>query len=582
MPQDNENKPFVAIPNVDTTTKDDQKKITGPIISTHPENEDRKAIKTSPLRSFGRFLLGVLYFAIPIIGWIALARSFKRVKAGEISMVQGLNGKAELIEEGFYFRPVPFDRFSQSCSKGERFIDFGPLKRVRIREGELGVKGKSNGQYEELQPGIHTIDTSKSETFDAQTGIQNVNNNDFVLGNNRYITIRDGFLGESYKKGEYLRLEPGRHKLSPGHVFQKEVSMQDDVVDLGAEKIITVKEGQVAVIKTNKGVITKGPGRHEIKQSERHTFISIITTSPQGVTLPSLTVMCTDQIEMKAESMLIVEVTEPLLTVGLGYKAIIEDLTKLAEATLRRILSRFSSSDISPTLHTDEEHDSVKRTAKLTQVHDNFVYELNNASAKWGLKVSDLQIIQILPADEGYHQTIRNLGTQQSSASAQKRTAETEAEIAKIRAEAELSRVVAAQIEQKEALVRADTDAKSKQVHAEADAKREVTLADAKAQAIELTAKAEASRIRQLTLASQYSTPVAQQVMILEAQAKILANVPNPVFIQPELGNTSQWSKAADGKLTFFTTKKDTSSTLVDALALETMSGRAKVSASTN
>ncbi len=511
------------------------------------------------MNSFFKYVLGAVYLAIPVIGWLALAKSIRRVQSDELCLVQSNDGTTELIEEGLHFRPYPFDTFGEifnksldyidfgpfkrvrvdanqiayktnsngtlirlnpgihiiDVSNNERFnpatdiqpitnpdshfgslrivrvrgdqigyktdansrlirldqgvheiniaagevlngvkniaddyIDFGPIKLVRIKEGYLGVKTDAAGNFVELHPGIHEIKTYDNETFDQTNGLQHIGHDDFRLGNKRYVTIRNGELGESYQKGIFCLLEPGRHVLPADHIFVKKVSIQNDVVDLGAYKIITVKEGQVAVINTQIGVITKGPGKHEIKQEEGNFFNAIITTSPQGVVLPPLTVMCSDQIEMQAESMLVYRVEEPLKTVGLGISSIINFLKTFADGTLRTILSRFSSADIAPSLHTDEAHHSSKRTEKLSQIHDDLVNALDEKAKDWGLRISDLQITKILPADGVYHETIRQLGTQQSTAEANRRIAENKAAIAQIDANAGQARVITAEIQQ--------------------------------------------------------------------------------------------------------------------------------------
>ncbi len=577
-----------------------------------------------------RFCMGLFYSIIPFYGWYLLYQSFKRVKSDEIALFQDAVGNTELLESGIYFRPFPGDEFTESYSKASPYIDFGPMQRVRInqgqvafktlpngalqelqpgihiinvagnetfssqnirsnqedyldfgakkivriRPGKLGVKTDSDGKYVELQPGLHIIDSAMGETFDVKTGIQDIGQDDFTLGNHRYITIRNGELGESYKEGIFVLLEAGRHKLPANHRFIKKVPVDSDVIDLGALKIVTVKEGQVAVINTPEGVVVKGPGKHEIKQSEGNYFNAILTTSPQGVNLPTLTVMCSDQIEMRAESMLTFKVDEPLKTVGLGIERIIQYLKSIADGTLRTILSRFSSTDIAPSLHTDEDHHTTKRNEKLTQLHDECVEKLDEKAKEWGLHVTDLQITEILPADDEYLKTIRNLGSQQSTAEANRRIAENEANIAQIKAKAEESKVIAAEIERREAKVKAETEALTITIQAEAQARQVEIQARAQANATQITSDADAARIKKLSDAAKDASPITQKVMLLEAQGEILKQVKNPVFVQPGLGETSIFSKDKDQGVTFFTTKKDGQSSLVDALLLSSSSNK--------
>lgn len=582
------------------------------------------------MKFLGRLLLGMVYAAVPIIGWGALYNSFKRIKAGEIAMIQNANGTAELIETGLYFRPFPGDKFGKTYQKTDKYIDFGPIQRVqvlqnevayktkadgaveglapgihlinatanesfdplthiknnqedyidqgarkivRIRPGKLGVKIDARGNAVELAPGNHVIDSAAGEMFNPLTDIQDIGQDDFTLGNCRHITIRNGELGESYKDGIFVLLEPGRHKLPANHRFVKKVSVDNDIVDLGALKIVTVKEGQVAVINTTEGVTIKGPGKHEIKQSEGHYFNSILTTSPQAIVLPPLTVMCSDQIEMRAESMLTFKITDPLKTVGRGITNIVDMLKGIADGTLRNILSRFSSLDIAPSLHVDEDHHSTKRYDKLNELHDKCVDDLNGLVKEWGLEVCDLQITQVLPADHEFLATIRKSGAQQSTAEAERRLAESQSQIAIIKANGEVSRVKAAEIEQHEQVVRAETESRTKAIQADAAAKQIVTAAQAKAQATMVLAEAEAGRIHKLSEASKDAAPITQQIMLLEAQKEILAHVDRPIFVQPGLGDTSIITPdKKSGGMTFFSTKKSKANAvtpLVEALNLD-------------
>lgn len=524
------------------------------------------------LKKIGRGLLGSLYVAVPILGWIALAKSIKRVSPGEISIIKNVNGSFQVIEEGLYFRPFPGDSFGGNFKKADDYIDLGPVKRVRIKEGEQGVVN-DNGTYRYLNPGIHLIDNTANQTFNQATDIQKINQMDYRLGAKRFITILNGELGESYKEGQFILLEPGKHALSPNHIFVKKVSVASDIVDLGAMKIITVKEGQVAIINGPEGNIIKGPGKHYIKQEEGFFFDKLITVSPQVLPLAPLVVMCSDKIEMKAEAVLLYEIKQPLKTVGSGVQRVLADLKEYAEGTLRSILRRFSSSDIAQTLHQDENHSSHEREKKLKEIHDDFVNQLDKRANGWGISISDLQFTHILPADEKYHSTIRDLGVRQSNAEANKTLAETEAVIANIKAQAERAKVTAAKIEQEESLVRADTDAKTKHIQAEAEYNQLMQKSRAQADSIKIVADAECERLTKIgKVADGFKTESAKTLAMMDKQSEIYNKVKNPIFIQPQLGETSVWTNE-DNRTTFFTNqpKKATSSSNVqDYLALET------------
>lgn len=458
------------------------------------------------------------------------------------------------------------------------FNDFGAIKVVRIREGFKGVKTDREGNYVELPTGTHLIDTTLGETFNPETGIQAINSDDYTLGSTRYVTIREGELGESYRDGQFVLLEPGFHALPTNHRFVKRVGINQDIVDLGALIIVTVKEGQVAVINTETGVEVLAKGKHEIRQSQGNAFNSIITTAQQGIDLPPLKVMCSDRVEMCAQALLVYSVEDPLKTVGQGITDIISFMQRFADATLRNILRRFNSSDIAPSLHVDEQHDSSIRSEKLEQLHDECVAKLKTQAREWGIHVVDLQIIDIHPADDQFIATMREIGARQSIAESNLRQAEIDAQTARTQAKAQESKIIVAKIEQEESQVRAQTIAATMQIESEAEASSMVTKAQAEAKATEMRAQAESKRIATLCEAAKDAPPVIDAIMTLEAKAKILEKIENPVFVQPGLGDTTTVHRKGNN-LRFFTTSEGMSSPVVDALTLHQLSRSMPVAA---
>jgi len=522
------------------------------------------------MKYLGRFFWTVVYLAIPVIGWLALFQSIKRIKAGEISVIKHFSGMVEVIETpGIYFRPFFGDAFGLTHKITDAFIDFGPLKRVFLPVNKKAVKMDSNGQYVELKQGYNLIHAD--ETYE-KTWMVDSTSDDYILGNTRHLRIRTGELGESYKNGEFTLLEPGEHILKPTHAFIKRVPANTDLVDLGPLKIVTVKDGQVAIINTTDGVKMKGPGKHSISQENGDNYIETITTSLQGLELAPLVAMCSDQIEMRAKSMVMYTVKEPLKTLGLGLDKILDTLKIYGDGILRSILSRYSSNDISPSLHLDEAHPAAERTAKLKQVHDEFVKSLNEKSKEWGLEVSDLQITEILPADEDFLKTLQGIGTQQVEFEIKKAIANSEADIAQIKAKSEEAKLVAAKNEQKAKIVEAETKAQELAIDTQAQAQREINLAKAKAEALGVMAEAQTRRLSNLSLVLEKADETTRDIAKLEAQgsvnATILERAQNPVFVQPDLGHTTSIKKSAEGGITLFSTNKTPG---VDVMALSAM-----------
>lgn len=471
-----------------------------------------------------KFLTGLLYAAVPIVGWYYLYRSFKQVKPGEISLVNTWS-KSTKLEAGIYFYPFPWESYAPNFSKTENYIDLGAIKVVRIFAGQKGVKMTINKEYEYLEQGIHDIDVSSGEFFDPATGIQDIGAPKYTLGD---------------------------------------------------EIKFTITEGQIAVINTSDGIkICDKPAQHTLKKSAGASLIDILNTSPQVLELPALTVMCNDKITMRAHAMLTYKVSDPIKTVNLGMATIIEFLKKLGDGALRTILSRYSSDDVAPSLHEDEKsHDSGNRITKLKQVHDQFVSELGTKTEEWGITVSDLLISEILPADEFYKQTIQNIGTQRATAEAKKKLAQAEAKVAIITAEAEQSRIVAARKEQEEATIRAETEKTIKNLHAEATANQIAVESEAKANAIERLGAAEANVLEMLNKATAEATETTKMLAEYKAQGEMLEHVDQPVYIpQPPIGHMRVYTGANGGRNTVFSssTAQNAGSSVQDLLAMQTV-----------
>lgn len=298
--------------------------------------------------------------------------------------------------------------------------------------------------------------------------------------------------------------------------------------------------------------------------------------------MQDVVVMCTDRVEMRVKAGILFRIKDPLLTVGSGIDRIKTYLEQCADGSLRSILSQHSSTDISLALNHKEGEgdDTEERRAMLKEVHDSFVEELAKKASSWGLEIMDLQFTNILPADEKYHNNVREIGAKLSMAEANRTLAqneaailqiktENEAKIAKTKAAAEESRVTAAEIEGREAKIRAETAANKLKMEAEAKAAAIELEARAEAGRIEMMGKAEASRARQIAEATNNVQGVGAELLRLDRQREMMASIKDPVYLpQPHLGNTIIWSQ--DGRRVFTTQNAQNSSQSGDVSSLVT------------
>ncbi|PJD93641.1 MAG: hypothetical protein CK424_02265 [Legionella sp.] len=481
---------------------------------------------------FLKFLTGMFYLAIPVLGWYALYRSIKQVKPGEISVVNTWS-TAEVLTPGIYFYPFPWESFGATVSNTLNYINFGSLIRVRVLPGQVGVKMTTTNTYKILPPGEYIIKPSLGELFDPFTGFQNPSSASFTLG---------------------------------------------------TETTVTITEGQVAVIDTPEGIkIINTPGKHKFNKSNNEALREIINTGSQVLTLPSLTVQCTDRINMRAEAMLTYKVIEPGKTLSLGMPTIIGNLQKLGDAALRTILSQHSSTDIAPSPHNTEFHDGKERISALKEIHDQFLKDLDAKAQEWGIKISDLVITEILPSDLEYQKTIQSLGVKQATAEAQKSLEETQAAVAAIKAKAEQSRIIAAGKEQEEAMIRAKTEVDTLLLGAEAQKKATLLEAEGDAGRIEIIAKAKAAELNLLNAATKDATELTKVLSVLKAQGDIVENIKTPVFIpQPEIGSMRHFS-GPNGNHTLFASGANGDNTaLNDILTLQTVQAADRIASRSN
>lgn len=450
-----------------------------------------------------RFLLGMLYLAVPIVGWIFFYLSLKRVNPGEISIVKTWD-KAEILTPGLYFYPLPWESFGKTFSNTLNYINFGALIRVRILPGQVGVKVDTNNKYVMLTSGEHIIDSSAGELFDEKTGFQNPSSANYVLG---------------------------------------------------TQETVTITEDQIALIDTPAGVeIVKQPGKHTFDREEKRSLREIINTGSQVLPLPPLTVQCIDRINMKAEAMLTYKVTTPVKTISLGMATIIANLKKLGDATLRTILSQHTSADIAPSPHDTEFHNGSTRITTLKGIHDQFLKDLAAKAADWGIEISDLVITEILPSDPDYQKTIQTLGVKQATAEAEQTLQETQAKIDAIKAKAEQSRVIAAEKERDEAIIRTETSAKSLLALAQAESEALEIKSKAEAERIKLLAAAKAEELRLLNDATKDATDLTKELARLQVQRDTYKDIKAPVFIpQPELGQVRVYTRENGQHSTMFT-----------------------------
>lgn len=222
-----------------------------------------------------------------------------------------------------------------------------------IDEGSMGLSMR-NGRPVVLRPGRYVL-LSPLHHFVEQKSI----NDDLIkFGPLTIVTIKKGQLGLSWRNGETIILEPGRHILVAPHMFQAAKDITANVVDLGPIKRITVDEGHVGISYDAGKLEVLLPGLH-IRKSPTFRFREFVSVQEQVRHLEPLKVNTNDGIAILVNAIITYRVEDPVR----AYRDVMnvnEALFEKAEALLTSIFLHHSIDEIAPTIPSAA-HESLQQ-----------------------------------------------------------------------------------------------------------------------------------------------------------------------------------------------------------------------------
>lgn len=510
-------------------------------------------------KNLAKATLGLLYIIVPIIGWIALARSLKRINADEVALLSKLNGETEVLYSGLHFRPFLGEKFGPARKLGANYIDLGPKKIVTVRDGFKGVS-YDNGVLKILQPGVHTLEHAQ-HTFDPEVGFIDTTQNNYSIGPKTYIRVRDGQLGVSYNGGQLQILDPGEHVLeTANHKFDKFVNIDSDIIDLGPVKIVNVNEGNVAVTYNNGILEIKPAGRYVFTLADGQRFSHLLSVKDEVIDLPTIKFMSTDGMEMETDPLLIYRIVKPIDAVT-KINDLVKSLVDLAQTTLQNILKRFSLSDLSPAYDIETKKGKKNTNTKaLDEIHDDFIKEFQEQVSKWGVEVSDLKVKEVVPTSAELKLKVQELGAKTATQDAQRKITAfgIENDNAVIKAKAK-QQIITANATRDAKIIEATTTTDITKMNAEANADAMLIEAEAQSKKTALLAAAQGTRLDLLgNAAKALTTDIAQQLARGEQDIERIKHTKNPVFY-PQDGSYRIWSNQ-DNKTTYFNNSTSKSS----------------------
>eukprot|EP01130_Rhizamoeba_saxonica_P004508 TRINITY_DN1839_c0_g1_i1.p1 TRINITY_DN1839_c0_g1~~TRINITY_DN1839_c0_g1_i1.p1 ORF type:complete len:387 (-),score=109.64 TRINITY_DN1839_c0_g1_i1:136-1296(-) len=381
------------------------------------------------------------------------------------------------------------------------------------------------------------------------------------------------------------------------------ISMDNDDIDLGPRRIITIKNGFVGV-SWNKGVLQLlQEGRHELNLPDQR-FERILSLQQEVVELPALDVKTTDNIQVVTHAVLNYRIVDPVKAVT-NVDNLEKSIEEIAEVTLSSILRRLSLRELSPSVEEIVQGDDRKGKGKAkhlsnerqAQMFDDFHADFCEIVSEWGVEIiGHVQLKTIEPRDTELKRAIAQNSINTAKADAQRRQAEFDADVMKTQSDGKRTALVIAAHGDNEALLirakgeneamimrsKGDNEARLIKARGENEAKliavkgeSEMILlkAEAEAEAIKMIAEARMEATKSEGLAAEaLTTPVAQQLAILREQGSIMKECKNPVYFpSTEEGTMKIWNK--EGNTVSFVTNhrenEDSSSALLNTVLMD-------------
>jgi len=192
------------------------------------------AIQLLPNTSCGKKMAKAIGCAlIPGFGWIYGLSSLKLVDAGEVGLVMN-SGRPELLGPGWYCIAEPLRKWGGKVKLSDAEIKFGTKQIITVKDGFVGLAW-DRGEPVLLPPGMHQwdSDTLKFEkVFDRRKNFQ--------AGPFTFSTVQKGDVGVSFDRGELVLLPAGYHVLKHAlHKFSHNLSVRQQFDRLQSSKLLS-------------------------------------------------------------------------------------------------------------------------------------------------------------------------------------------------------------------------------------------------------------------------------------------------------------------------------------------------------
>eukprot|EP00946_MAST-07B_sp_MAST-7B-sp1_P003138 g3138.t1 len=217
------------------------------------------------------------------------------------------NGVAEFLLPGRHVVNDALFEFAEVVSISEPTINHGTCSIVTIPGNKIG-KCIVNGKGYWLEPGRHFINHPQFKFIGSD-----LRNTECVkVGSKHRITVPAGQIGLAWDKGEPLILEHGKviERDSPFFKYMGSVPMTQSLIQHGSIKFCSVRQGLFGV-SYDEGVLRiLPPGRHTLTKPT-HFLAGFLPSGQQTLSIEAVTSMSADNVGIKFDSALTIQVKDP-------------------------------------------------------------------------------------------------------------------------------------------------------------------------------------------------------------------------------------------------------------------------------
>ena len=547
------------------------------------EASDRLLHNQAPLSCsswFGR-CLGTTLAGLTVVGLPYVLCQCKVVPAGKLALCRGIGGNVRIVEPGC--NCIEF-----ACSKVQMFdvtqdqIELGPMHIIRILPGQLGM-ASVNGRPYLMQPGRHAVNDAMFQfhgaaslrspyinigtihvvlvpegmtavckvggeghflesgrheinnpnfAFDPATGFHSNNTEHINICTKHRIVVPSGKLGLAFSRGKAVLLNPCQvyNVDSPYFTYTGSVPLSQNEIIHGDIKIIMVQNGKLGISYDDGQLKILVPGRHVLDRPT-HVFNGFLGTGQETLPINEVTGMSRDNVGLCFDAAITVQVVDgnkavPILgsssedqeSGSFSYIAFRNNIVLKARLALSIIvgnnkfnasMAAFQKPKTNPgddgaaqlsTLEHQHEFDEEQGSSFRQHIHDVFMDSFSkNMSEQCGVLVIDFSI-----------EDIRITNAELASAMARGAVKQTELEMANI-------------------------DRRVREMQATTQSRANIIEAEGQARAIDIMAKAEAARIREVDAALAAACSTSQQRELVNATGGALEKSKSSVVMGADM-----------------------------------------------